>query len=251
MAVVVLRPEDEPTYPEYQQLATAARGQARINWTVDPANMWPEDGALARRGSDWAQAVLGFAYGRQRITRWHQELLLLADEHDVCPPLPEHVVAARAAAQQKQAEQNRARAERREALDAEWAALRAALPVKVVVVHNYKSARHCENGFEQGADHILVCDHFQHGRLARLAEQAFCQTRSREKDLYFPYGTQLDQGGVGGDRLPTCKACIRAVCKITNLQAPTLLGMPHANGSGFIPNKVWKAETPQGRRWPK
>lgn len=244
--VVILSPEDEPTYPEYQQLAAAAQRQARINWTVDPANMWPEDTAIARRGADWAQAVLGFAYGRRNVTRWHQELLLLADQHDVTPPLPEHIVAVREEQERVRQEKEAASARWYAARDAEWAALAKAFPVKVEVVHNYQSARHCENGYVQGADHILVQEPLQHGRLARLTGQGLCETNSRRKGLYFPY-----REGDSASRIPTCKACIKSACKITGLTAPIMLGAPSANGGGGIPNRVWKAKTLRGRRWPK
>jgi len=89
-----------------------------------------------------------------------------------------------------------------------WYALRALLPVPVEVWHNW-TARHLD-GYEQGADHIVVLEDLHAGRLYRPARRPLCWTPSRAHEL-------RNVGGNVGDerRLPDCKACLRHAEKIT------------------------------------
>lgn len=209
-------------YAQYPQLLALAEESVREDGgIVDPVKMRRYGQTIGRRGRDWAISVLGHARlglgpGGATLTEMH--LLLIADEHDVTPPLPEHIAAARAASAAKELAQ---REKRIEALGAEWAALRQALPVVVTCEHNYQSRHHCD-GYVQGADHIVVHADLRHGRLARLAFEALCETPSNRRQLYFPF-SHLENLRDGGG-FPSCKACIRHACTITGLAAPTMLG---------------------------
>lgn len=85
---------------------------------------------------------------------------------------------------------------------ATWQALRARLPVPVAVRHNW-TARHLD-GYEQGADHIVVTQDLHSGRLHRRAGRSLCWTPSRDREL------RHVSANVGDDRrVPDCKACLR------------------------------------------
>ncbi len=210
-----LFPTPDPTYPEYAALRDAA--EQRTGQFVDPVDVnrrIPE--LVRRRGHDWAFAVLGRPYhGVGSLYGPDMELLKLADELGLEPPLPADVVARRAAAREREEAESRAWLAMHERIATEWAALRAALPVPVEVFHNYTSARHVD-GFSQGADHIILSKDLRVGRLSRERGLPLCFVPSRAKDLQV-----FDDPGE--HRRPTCKACIRTACRITRLDAPTML----------------------------
>jgi hypothetical protein len=85
-----------------------------------------------------------------------------------------------------------------------WRRLRAALPVRVDVVHNYTSVRHLET-YTQGVDHIMVREPLVVGRLRRDPGRPPCWTPSRDRYLrHFSEGYN--------DRVPSCRAC-RAIAQ--------------------------------------
>jgi hypothetical protein len=82
-----------------------------------------------------------------------------------------------------------------------WGVLRAALPVQVAVCHNW-TVRHLE-GYEQGADHIVLQAPLDAGRLHRDTGQTLCWTPARARQLRYVQGAAGD-----ADRTPTCVACL-------------------------------------------
>jgi hypothetical protein len=83
-----------------------------------------------------------------------------------------------------------------------WEALRGQLPVPVAVWHNW-TARHLD-GYEQGADHIVVLEDLNAGRFRRTARSPLCWTPSRARPLRHVTPNVGDE-----KRLPDCKACLR------------------------------------------
>jgi hypothetical protein len=79
----------------------------------------------------------------------------------------------------------------------------------VVVLHNW-TARHLD-GYEQGADHIVVTETLYVGRLYRQADRTLCWTPSRAHELRHvgPYYAPDDD-----KRIPNCKACLRTAERI-------------------------------------
>jgi hypothetical protein len=93
-----------------------------------------------------------------------------------------------------------------------WEALRARLPVPVVVLHNWTS-RHLD-GYEQGADHIVVLEDLHADRFHRAARQCLCETPSR--------ASQLRHVGSAADdetRIPDCRACLRHAERLAGRRA--------------------------------
>lgn len=225
---------DRPSYPEYEQLVELAKTSVRADGGfVDPVKMREADQLLYNR--DWAVSILGHSrlgMGRGGITLEEMHLLLIAARRNITAPLPERIAAARAKAEAAEQAWQASYRKWQQDLDTEWAALSAALTgqnMQMAVVHNFQSARHCE-GFVQGADHLLPQVPIHKGRFARLCYQALCETRSNAHNLYFPH-----RSGEGDNRRPTCKACIRRACKLTGLEAPTMLGAPHSTHGRWSP----------------
>lgn len=161
---------------------------------------------------EWAETITG----RAPITDlarlpWRDWLLLdLAHTAEPNPPPPPRLTAqheAQRLADEQQATAGRARVAVR---TAEWEALRAALPVPVVVAHNFQSRRHSEWHI-QGADHILVQASLDHGRLHRVAFAPLCWAPSKRRDFYFPFPHDDDPTS----RWPSCRTCIRVAYRIT------------------------------------
>lgn len=113
------------------------------------------------------------------------------------------------AARAREESQRRAEADAAvaQAIRAAWEALRERLPVPVAVCHNW-TARHLD-GYEQGADHIVVLSDLDAGRLHRKANHPLCWTPSRDHEL-------RHVGANAGDetRVPDCKACLRHAGKL-------------------------------------
>lgn len=88
-----------------------------------------------------------------------------------------------------------------------WESLRVRLPVPVVVCHNW-TARHLD-GYEQGADHIVILAALDVGRFHREAGQPLCWTPSRAHELRHVGANVGDE-----KRIPDCKACMRRAGKL-------------------------------------
>lgn len=118
------------------------------------------------------------------------------------------------------AERDRTARAKAEAADAsrqaewdEWVALRERLPVPVVVEHNW-TARHLD-GYEQGADHIVVTKDLHVGLLHRTAHSPLCWTPSRAHQLrHVGHAFSDDER-----RVPNCKACLRHAERLSAKEA--------------------------------
>src|ERR1043165_10095076 len=81
--------QEGPGYPEYEAILEEARRRSR--GFVTPADVRPGgryDQVANRRGDDWCIAVLGrSALFAGRWTHLEAELLVVADERNVNPPL--------------------------------------------------------------------------------------------------------------------------------------------------------------------
>lgn len=79
----------------------------------------------------------------------------------------------------------------------------------MAVCHNW-TARHLD-GYQQGADHIVVLADLDAGRLHRKAGDPLCWAPSRAHELRHVGANVGDE-----KRIPDCKACVRRAGKLAN-----------------------------------
>jgi hypothetical protein len=168
---------------------------------IDPRLLRDATTLLPGAGQDWLCRVIGHPVPSiAALTNQELSLAVQAARVDAVH-LQSLAAQRRAAAAQEQQHARAAAAEARLAQAGEWHRLRARLPVPVAVQHNW-TARHVE-GYEQGADHIVVLQDLAAGRLHRRTGQPLCWTPSRGHQLRHVSGNVGD-----GQRLPTCRACL-------------------------------------------
>jgi hypothetical protein len=172
---------------------------------IDPALYRDAETLMHLADDAWLSRVLqrpGFA-----VPAWR--FLSNADLALAVAAIKTDLIHLRALRDERAAAWHRAAEESRQAIEAaaqagrdEWAALAARLPVPVEVWHNW-TARHLD-GYEQGADHIVVLADLSAGRFRRAARSPLCWTPSRAHPLRHVTPNVGDER-----RLPDCKACIR------------------------------------------
>ncbi len=193
----------DPTYPEYVELR--AEADRRRGSTVDPGDVHSRIPSLIhRRGHEWALAVLGREYfGVGSLYGSDMELLKLADERDLTPPLPQWVVDAR----QRHAEHQAEVAERRRAAhqrDVEaWQAIAASVTVDLAV-HTNTKARVRRGEMHYLAPAVPAADMYSGTRKIRThrAGRALCETETRPKPL------SLDHRPEPAGTPVTCVRCL-------------------------------------------
>ena len=169
---------------------------------IDPALLREAEQVMHLAPADWLARVTGRPVPSwRRMSNLELTVAVRAIRADRA-----HLDALREA---EQARWRRAAAESRheaaaaaQAERASWEALRARLPVPVTVQHNW-TARHLD-GYEQGADHVVVLNDLHVGRFHRAARQCLCETPSRANQLRH-VGSAPDDA----TRVPDCKACLR------------------------------------------
>ncbi len=178
---------------------------AKASPFVNPAVLRDAEGFMHLATDEWLSRILGRPV---RVPAWRYfsnadlELAVAAVKVDLIylRALRDERAAGRQRALQAQAE---AAAAARQAEWDEWVAMRERLPVPVAVMHNW-TARHLD-GYEQGADHIVVMADLNAGRLHRTARSPLCWTPSRDHQLRHVSHAFLDEE----HRVPDCKACLR------------------------------------------
>ncbi|HEX6359492.1 hypothetical protein [Actinophytocola sp.] len=174
---------------------------------VDPAQLTRVTRFVAGRHA-WAGAVLGKPFNLHRLTNAELVLLDLAAQAEPEPPVEPRPPAPWEEGYQP-SERELAVAARAQARAKEWDRVRAALPVPVTVLYNYSGPHHYEFHVS-GADHIIVREALDAGRLQRAADQSLCWTPSRARHLSF------DRVSPESDRVPTCKACLRFAYRLVD-----------------------------------
>lgn len=205
-----------PGYPEYVELRAAAEAAADQDGRfVDPRKLLRLE--QLPRSTDWRTAVIGHT-GRPDLVEMHA--LLIAHEWNLDPPLPGWLTFRRAAeAARREAERAAAEAHRA-ALRQEWRSLHTAFMDRfgavLQVAYNYSGPHHYEL-HTSGADHIILTADLAAGRLVRKAGWALCTTPSSRRRQSFDSPDPADQ------RWPTCRACIRALCRLLERPEPETL----------------------------
>ncbi len=174
---------------------------------TDPAVLREAEMVLAGIDAGWLERVVGRPAGSWRHLNHGELLLAVRAAQADAGHLSALADARRAAATRERQGATAAAQAAARAAAARWQRLREQLPVPVTVQHNW-TARHLD-GYEQGADHIVVLAGLQAGRLRRAAGTPLCQTPSRERQQRHVSGAACDER-----RLPDCKACLRMAEKL-------------------------------------
>lgn len=177
---------------------------------VDPRLLSRAEAAITQAPQDWLFRILGHPIlSRQQITWPEAVLVLRASEADA-----DYLAALREesrAARKAEADRRAAGAAEEQRLQREaWLSLARDIPVPVTVWHNW-TARHLD-GYQQGADHIVVLENLTAGRLSRPARHPLCWTPSRDHELRHVFHNAEEQY----ERLPDCKACLRTAQRISS-----------------------------------
>lgn len=190
-----------PTYPEYEQLrADAVAAAAADGGFVDPAKLRRVQ--ALQRSWDWRVSVLGHDDQHRSITDMHT--LLLADERDLEPPLPQWLLDARAEGERLDAEKQAARKARADADQEAWEKVLAQAKVGLRVLRN--GTARTRYGQWHNLGHAVPVEDAVSGRARRhRAGRAVCETADRARPL------NLD----GGEDGPvTCVRCLDYVPKL-------------------------------------
>ena len=197
---------DEQALAVLREQATAASSPF-----IDPALYRAAEALMHLADSEWLTRVLG----REVAVPWRRmpnaDLALVVAAIRADREHLEALAAFRRAARDAAAAAGRD--ERERAAQAErdqWTALAAALPVPVAVWHNW-TARHLD-GYEQGADHIVVLAALDAGWFRRPARRPLCWTPSRDHPLRHVTPNVGDER-----RLPDCKACLRHAARLAKI----------------------------------
>lgn len=126
------------------------------------------------------------------------------------------------------------------AYSTDWATLRSALPVPVIVGHRQHSRPY--GGSQYGGEHIVVQEPIQFGRLKRDAFTALCETASNHMGSYLE---RRPEDLLGTEMTPSCKECLRAAERIAVDRAdPSSADTDHAYVDGtpaLVGDTVMKA----------
>ena len=181
--------------------AMRAEAEAGRSPFIDPAVLRQAQAILPGLDRAWLVRVIGHSGSWRYFTNAEMRLAVRAAQADA--EYLKAVTAARVAAAQEESRRRTERAAAEAEVEREaWITLRARLPVPVTVCHNW-TARHLD-GYEQGADHIVVMADLDAGRLHRTTRSPLCWTPSRAHEL------RHVTPNVGDDhRIPNCKACLR------------------------------------------
>ena len=192
--------------------ALRQQAAAYVSQFIDPALVRAGQLRLPAVDRSWLERVLG----RDETRGWryldNDKLWLALAALDIDAAHIESVAAAgRAAWREPRVTDGEAA---RRADEQAWADLRAALPVRVEVQHNW-TPRHLD-GYEQGGDHIVVLADLHSGRLHRARHECLCETPSRAHQL-------RHVGPVTGDekRTPNCKVCLAHARRLANRNTPS------------------------------
>jgi hypothetical protein len=187
--------------------AMRAEATADTSPFIDPVVFRKAQTVLAGVDGGWLNRVIGHEVRSwTHLTPAEMALAVKAAEMD-----SEHLQALRDQQYAGYRAADRERAERVAAADRArreaWEALRAQLPVPVEVWHNW-TLRHCD-GYEQGANHIVVRAYLRAGRLRREEGQPLCWTPSRAHELRYVEPAAQDERNI-----PDCKACMQRAEKL-------------------------------------
>jgi hypothetical protein len=170
-------------YPEYEDLAALA--QRRSRGFTDPAQLGARQQMMSRRGADWCTAVLGRSVGTSLhgVSVFEVELLVAADEADIDPPLPEHILQSRAQARELRRLQDDQYERLRLRDEQAWEQALSQCSISIEVRANVNGRRY-GTGLNSGPlRHVVTLVPAHSGKRVHLQDRALCETSERHKPL--------------------------------------------------------------------
>jgi SNF2-related domain/Bifunctional DNA primase/polymerase, N-terminal len=210
-----------------------AEAAAEASPLADPALLREADALLPAADGGWLERVIGHTVRSYRSLTHAELLLAVRTAKADAAHLRALADSRRAGAERARQHQAETAAAAARAEQEAWRELRSRLPVPVTVQHNW-TARHLD-GYEQGGNHIVVCEDLNVGRFRRAAGVALCWTPSRARELRHVSGNAGDE-----NRLPDCKSCLR--------HAKNLSAAPGQPSSGNSQNDTASATSPPSQQ---
>jgi hypothetical protein len=205
------------------ELREAARREASDGRFIDPVLFRQTAGMIGTVPADWLMRVYGEPFAsRSQLPWWVSVLVLRAREEDAAH-LAELEAARTAAAQRIREEEAAAARAQGEAQLSEWRALQERLPVRTFAAHNWTVGHY--DGYVSGADHIVVLEPLDVGRLHRATGKSLCETPSKARSGTARRPNPLrhlendPDSASDPNRIPTCRACLRIAERLAGARA--------------------------------
>jgi hypothetical protein len=191
----------EPEYPEYEQVR--AEAERRSRGPIDPQKLREMEEVAARRRSDWCTAVIGRTFaGIAYIPYVDAFMLLVADEMNLEPPVPQRIAESRRLFDEQRAQDQARRDEQREQERQRWELALASCPVKVDVRANLN------RGSSRSLLHATTDVPVRSDRGVHPAGRALCEHKRNPRRLGEPIA----------DGVATCRSCVTYVAKIRPIE---------------------------------
>ena len=231
----------EVAYGEYDEVCAEARRRTR--GPINPASLDEYRAVVAARDTDWCRAVLGHdvppsLLGRGGLPWLEMEMLRVAHERGLEPPMPPWLVQWKeeSAAPQAQLDEARGQAQRRDA-DA-WATTLATcgVPVDQLEVRPNVRSRQVRGGQRQMLRHVVPLIAVRSKRRGHQAGRALCEAQRTRRVL-----------GEPTDQPATCTSCLKYTAEIQ--PAPT--GQTSRASSELAGQLDFPSQDPPGERGPE
>lgn len=177
-----LRAHPRVAYDGYDELRAAAR--RRNGGLADPREIPLLEAVMRNRGRDWCTAVLGYPVtgGLRTISSLDADMLMIADERQLNPPLPGWLVQWRKESDETRRQQDEVRGRAVQRDQARWTTALATCGVRVEVRPNVHGRR--TNTVLRGPlRHVVPAEAARSPRRRHLAGRALCESAGRAKPL--------------------------------------------------------------------
>lgn len=200
-----LRANPQVAYDGYGELREAAR--RRNGGLADPREIPALERLMRERGRDWCSSVLGYPVegGLRSISSLDADMLAVARERGLDPPLPGWLAQWKAESAETQRLRDQARDQAQQRDRDRWAAAVAACKVSVEVRPNVHGRRY-RSVLGGTLRHVVpLADAISGRSRSHQAGRALCETPTRAKPLVL---------GEPTDEPATCVSCIAYAAKI-------------------------------------
>ena len=203
-----LREHPQVAYPQYGEIRAAARAMAMR--PADPAGIPRMQQVIRDRGSDWCQSVLGWpaTCSLRDMSGTDADMLMIAHERDLDPPLPGWLVQWRAESGELRARQQAAREAGLQRDRERWRLALATcgvFPAQLAVRPSVNGRRYRTVWNDGPLRHVVPAVDVRSARRRHRAGRPLCESvqRSKPRELGEPTGEPA-----------TCVNCIKYTAEI-------------------------------------